>query len=79
MPKVEKNEANAVKCSCPGCPSYNVCAKGKAENLYCADENGKSPCPYKMDGCVCGACPIHAEFLLKNGYYCLKGSAGQIG
>jgi hypothetical protein len=79
MPKIQKNEADSAKCSCPDCPSYNACAKGKTENLYCADENGKSSCQYAMNGCLCGACPVHATYSLKMGYYCLNGTAEQIG
>lgn len=78
MPKVEKNEANIHKCACPGCPSYNECAKGQNESLYCAGENGKSACPYKTNGCVCGGCPVHMENDLKAGYYCLHGSADEV-
>ncbi len=64
-------------CSCPGCPSYNECAKGKSEALYCAGEVGKSGCEYQMNGCICGACPVHTEFALTSGYYCINGSADE--
>lgn len=78
MPKVEKNEANLSKCFCPNCPSYNECAKGKTERLYCAGEIGKSSCEYKMNGCLCGGCPVHAENNLQAGYYCIHGSADEV-
>lgn len=78
MPKVEKNEGNMQNCSCPGCPSYNECAKGKAEVLYCAGEIGKSACEYQKNGCICGACPVHTEFALESGYYCIQGSADEV-
>jgi hypothetical protein len=78
MAKVEKSEINLKKCFCPNCPSYNECAKGKMEKLYCAGEVGKSVCEYKMNGCLCGGCPVHAENNLQAGYYCLNGSADEI-
>ena len=78
MPKVEKNEANLNKCFFFYCPSYNVCAKGKIERLYCAGEIGKSSCEYKRNGCICGGCPVHMENDLKAGYYCINGSADEI-
>lgn len=78
MPKVENNEANVNKCACAGCPSYNECARGKNELLYCAGKIGKSACEYKMSGCVCGVCPVHIENKLKSGYYCIKGSADEV-
>lgn len=73
MPKVAKTAANIKKCICPNCPSYNECAKGKKELLYCAQEIGKSACEYKMNGCICGACPVHTENDLHAGYYCVHG------
>lgn len=79
MPHVDKNQENADKCKCPACPSYNNCAKEKSETLYCAEEIGKSECQYQMNGCLCGSCPVHQGNSLKNGYYCLHGSAAEIG
>ncbi len=78
MPKVEKNESNIKRCMCPGCPSYNDCARGNSENLYCAKANGKSSCPFEKKGCLCGACPVHAENNLTSGYYCINGSAEEV-
>lgn len=78
MFKVEKNEVNSKNCSCPACPSFNDCARGKAENLYCAGQVGKSACAYEMNGCICGPCPVHAQYGLKSGYYCLHGSADEV-
>ncbi len=77
MPKVQKNEVNISKCTCADCPSYNECARGKTEKLYCAEQVGKSECAYKMNGCICGQCPVHAEFDLKAGAYCIHGSADE--
>jgi hypothetical protein len=78
MPKVEKNQKNIEDCACTRCPSYNECAKGKKEILYCAREIGKSSCKYEMNGCVCGACVVHNKCNLKSGYYCIKGSAEEV-
>lgn len=75
MPKVEKNQINLTKCFCLKCPSYNDCAKGKAERLYCSLAIGKSACEYKMNGCFCSGCPVHRENDLKSGYYCQLESA----
>jgi len=79
MSKVEKSETNLKQCFCPNCPSYNECAKGKTELLYCAGEIGKSTCAYEKKGCVCGVCPVHTENALTSMYYCIQGSADQIG
>jgi hypothetical protein len=62
-------------CSCGSCPSYNDCAKKAREGLYCAQDVGKSHCINKMNGCICGSCPVHKEYKLKAGYYCIEGSA----
>ena len=72
MPKVTKNEANLKQCACPQCPSYNECARGKDERLYCAAEIGRSACDYKMNGCICGSCAVHRICQLTKGYYCLE-------
>lgn len=77
MPKVENNLSNQKKCFCPNCPTFDTCAKEKNERLYCAA--GKTACDLKMKGCLCGACPVHAENNLQSGYYCLKGLADEIG
>ncbi len=78
MTKVPKDTKNLSMCSCGKCPSYNDCAKKKHEALFCAKQVGKSTCPFKMNGCVCGNCPVHKTFHLKSGYYCLNGSADQV-
>lgn len=75
MPKIEKNEININKCTCPNCPSYNECTKGKMERLYCAGEIGKSNCEIQKNGCICGGCPVYIENGLKELYYCIRGSA----
>ena len=77
MPKVENSQANREKCFCPNCPTFTDCGKEKNERLYCS--NGKTACDFKMKGCLCGACPVHAENNLQAGYYCVRGSADEIG
>jgi hypothetical protein len=78
MSNVENNYENRAKCPCAKCPSYNECAKGKNEALYCANGIGKSKCEYHMNGCICGPCPVHSNYSLKAGYYCIYGSADQV-
>jgi hypothetical protein len=78
MPKVTKDKKNISMCVCPKCPSYNDCAKKKHEGLFCAQELGKSSCPFKTNGCICGQCPVHQTYNLKSGYYCINGSAEQV-
>lgn len=78
MSAVELNEINLSKCVCADCPSYNECAKGKTELLYCAEKVGKSVCEYKMNGCICSTCPVYKECHLTVGYYCIHGSAEEI-
>jgi len=79
MPKVPASKENTIKCSCAKCPSYNECAKGKNETLYCASGIGKSKCDYQMNGCICSPCPVHKEYDLHMGYYCINGSAEEVG
>lgn len=75
MAKLPKTDKNNSLCACPRCPSYNDCALKGKEALYCADEMGKSACDYQKNGCICGICPIHEEYQLKTGYYCIRGAA----
>ena len=77
MPKVENNQTNKDLCSCSSCPSYTDCSKEKAELLFCA--TGKSDCKYETNGCVCGSCPVHKANGLEAGYYCIHGSAEEVG
>jgi hypothetical protein len=47
--------------------------------IYCA--TGKSTCE-DLGGtksCLCPACPVNIEWHLSNNYYCLKGSAEEVG
>jgi hypothetical protein len=73
MSRVPNNEANAGKCVCAGCPSYDDCMKSGSERLYCAV--GGSGCEVNRTGCICGACPLSAEYNLGDLYYCIGGAA----
>ncbi len=47
--------------------------------IYCA--GGRSGCE-DLEGtkrCLCPACAVHLEMSLGNSYYCLKGSAKEVG
>jgi hypothetical protein len=60
-------------CNCPKCPTHNKCAKNAQERLFCI--NGKSfMCITEEKGCICPACPVTAEFGLKNKFFCMKGA-----
>jgi len=78
MSKVENTPENIALCPCPDCPSYNDCAREKGETLFCAGAIGKGTCEYEMNGCICMPCPVHQANNLKDGYYCIKGSAEEI-
>lgn len=71
---VEDTKENIEKCICKSCPSKNQCMNdGDKDFLYCAKGNTK--CEIKQKGCICGACPIHAKYKLKDYYYCVSGKA----
>lgn len=70
---VEDTKENSEKCICSTCPSKNECMEENNEWFYCA--KGKSKCAVPQKGCVCGACPLTAEYKLKDYYYCVTGKA----
>jgi hypothetical protein len=70
---VEDSEANARACVCPGCPSYDACAAGHGETLYCA--RGKSACDLAENGCICDECPVWGDYGLMDMYFCTNGPA----
>ena len=71
--RMEMMKDKAKMCTCPQCPSYNDCAKGKMELLYCA--KGKSPeCITKENGCICPTCPITPQMGLVKTFFCTRGS-----
>lgn len=45
----------------------------KGEGLFCA--RGKSGCDFERRGCICGECPLAADYRLVDFYYCDKGKA----
>ena len=67
------NQENAKLCTCPQCPSYNDCMKGKNETLYCARD--KSACEVQSKGCICPQCPVYLANGLSGMYFCLNGKA----
>ena len=67
MGKVPDNNENAPRCMCKMCPSFAAnpdfyCARGKAAKV-------------DRKGCLCGGCPVHAQYVLNSGYYCASGKA----
>ncbi|MFC2165867.1 DUF2769 domain-containing protein [Acidobacteriota bacterium] len=72
MGRVPNTEENMEKCICDDCPSYNQCMKDKDEGFYCAED--KSTCEFDKNGCLCGMCPLTAEFALEKMYYCETGA-----
>ena len=70
--KIRELEAD---CVCPTCPTYNDCAKGKKENVFCI--TGKSgDCITIELGCLCPTCPLAQNYdigVIYN-FYCHRGS-----
>ena len=61
------------QCICPDCPTYNDCAHGGRELLYCI--YGRSfACITEDLGCMCPACPLIEDLGLLNLTFCLNGS-----
>lgn len=73
MATVPDTEETRKKCICAGCPSFNQCMKENTEVLFCA--RGKTACELMKSGCICGACPLTAEYSLDKMYYCEIGVA----
>lgn len=65
-------------CVCPTCPSYNECAKGKQENIFCV--TGKSDGCITMElGCLCPTCPLAQKYgigVMYN-FYCHRGTESE--
>jgi len=68
---IEDTKENSEKCICKSCPSKDECMNNDKEWFYCA--RGESKCSVSQKGCLCGACPITAEFKLTGHYYCISG------
>ncbi len=47
--------------------------------IYCS--SGRSSCkdPNGSKSCLCPTCPLHLALDLRNAYYCLKGTASEVG
>lgn len=71
--KVDDSRANVRACICPDCPTYDACAKGAAETLYCA--RGASACTLAQQGCICADCSVASVYELRDTYYCVNGAA----
>jgi Protein of unknown function (DUF2769) len=69
---IEKNKAI---CICGRCPSYDNCAKGKKELLFCA--TGRSACRLTKNTCICPYCPVTPMIGLTHEYYCIIGSESE--
>jgi hypothetical protein len=66
-------EGLKTACTCPLCPSYNICSQGNGEVLFCL--LGMSfRCIREDRGCTCPGCPIYPEYGLSKKDYCMKGS-----
>ena len=73
-PEKRKAELTAmrVRCPCPTCPSYTLCARDRDEKMFCF--YGRSPdCITRELKCVCRKCPVHEELGFRNIYYCTRG------
>jgi hypothetical protein len=70
--KVPTASENVVRClCCTTCPTFkHTRCSGWA---HCA--TGKSKKPPEMLGCGCRKCPVHVEYALAKGYYCIYGAA----
>ena len=71
--KVDDTANNAARCLCPGCPTYDECMKGKDVKMFCS--RGATDCDPKPKGCICGECPVWADYDLGSYYFCTSGAA----
>ena len=77
--KMSKEERSSTignyktKCLCDDCPTYNDCARGRRELLYCLTERSLF-CIKGEGGCICPSCPVTAQIGLTQEYYCIIGS-----
>jgi hypothetical protein len=69
-------DKNKALCVCGKCPTYDDCAKGKKEILYCV--TGRSDCTLTKKACICPTCPITPMLGLKHAYYCTNGSEREL-
>ncbi len=72
---LKKYKELETDCVCPVCPSYNDCAKGKHENMFCI--SGKSDgCISTELGCLCPTCALAQKYKIgvMYNFYCHRGS-----
>ncbi len=69
---VDDTEENVHSCTCPDCPSYDDCARGKDETLFCA--RGVSACALPQNGCICDECSVWDVYELTDMYFCRNGA-----
>ncbi len=60
-------------CICPDCPTYNDCASGAQERLFCA-HGGSFVCISKEMDCLCPGCPVTGDFGLTRNFFCTRGA-----
>lgn len=73
----KRYEAWKKSCCCPDCPSYNECASGGRELLYCV--LGMSiQCVREDRHCICRQCSLYPTLGLSGKDFCMKGSEAAI-
>ena len=62
-----------AECVCPICPTFNQCAKGAGENIFCL--KGESKCIKTEKGCMCPTCPFATTYKIGvlHNFYCKRG------
>jgi hypothetical protein len=73
MSRPDDVEQNSSRCLCPGCPTYNQCMRDAGQRMFCA--RGMTECTPSAHGCICGDCPVWADYGLGQYYFCLEGPA----
>ena len=71
--RMQMVETKKELCICGDCPSYNDCASGNKELLYCA-LGGSPSCLTEEIGCICPDCPITEQMGLKYEFFCTRGA-----
>jgi hypothetical protein len=56
-------------CKCRGCPTY---VEGDSIAGYCFPLIGTSKAIQWEKECICGTCPIYAEYELNHNHYCTR-------
>lgn len=71
--KVDDTTDNSVRCFCPDCPTYNDCMRDADQRIFCS--RGETGCRPVANACICGRCPVWAEYGLLSYYFCIQGAA----